>query len=224
MPMPLVAEHTALRALCGPTQPAEPSPRHEAQVTAPAQSVLPPLGGPLSGRRSARDFADRPVPAELLAVACHAALEVERACWPVSEHGDAGLGIAAAITDVTGLAGGLYRYLPDRRQFSVIAGVEVLDDLRSAYAAAPSLLLVHGDLDMARDASPSGGYQRLLVRAGALGYAALLAALSAGLCGCPYGGASASLSSLLRTGHGRPHHLFTVSLGWPTADDHSPEP
>ena len=55
-----------------------------------------------------------------------------------------------------------------------------------------------GDLDKTRDANPLWGYQRLLVRAGALGYAVLLAALSAGLCGCPYGGASAGLSPLLR--------------------------
>lgn len=55
-----------------------------------------------------------------------------------------------------------------------------------------------GDLDKTRDANPLWGYQRLLVRAGALGYAVLLAALSAGLCGCSYGGASAGLSPLLR--------------------------
>jgi len=83
---------------------------------------------------------------------------------------------------------------------------------------------VHGDLDKARDSNPPQGYQRLLVRAGALGYAALLAALSAGLCGCPYGGASASLSPLLRAGHGRAHHLFTVSVGWPVETRSPPAP
>jgi hypothetical protein len=46
----------------------------------------------------------------------------------------------------------------------------------------------------------------------------LLAALSAGLRGCLYGPASMGVSTALRTGEDRLHHLFTIAVGWPASD------
>src|SRR5215472_7937578 len=201
--MPLVPEHTALRrlhslALTGhlavPAQPGGLAP--------PPPAVLPTMARTLAGRRSVREFANEPVPAPLLAFACHT-----------------GIGIAAAVSDVTGLNPGIYRYRPDQREFAVAAGGPVLvAELRSTYALAPALLLVYGNLDTARVSRPAQGYQRLLVRTGALGYASLLAALSTGLRGCLYGAATMGVSTALRTGGARLHHLFTLAVGWP-ADD-----
>jgi hypothetical protein len=217
--MPLIAEHDALRRLCepaGPGQARELLPVAQRSAAPPPPLGLAALAGAIPGRRSVREFADRPVSADLLAGACQAGTDLERARWPAVVHGDPGLGIAAAVWSVTGLARGIYRYLPEGRQFAPTADGKIVGELRSSYAAAPALLLVFGELDRARGTCPQEGYQRLLVRAGALGYAALLAALSAGLCGCPFGGASIGVSQLLRDGPNRPHHLFTVAVGWLT--------
>jgi hypothetical protein len=123
------------------------------------------------------------------------------------------------VWDVTGLRRGVFRYLPAEGRFLPVAGAEPHGDLRSRYAPAPALLLVYGSLDKARKSSPQNGYQRLLVRAGALGYAAMLAALSTGLCGCLFGRASSSISRSLRTGDDRLNHLFTFAIGWPSGGD-----
>jgi hypothetical protein len=182
--------------------------------------VLPSLARALHGRRSVREFADRPVPAALLAFACQAGIDIERAEWPTAEHGDTGIGIAAAVWDVAGLKPGIYRYKEEQPEFAPAGGGQSLvAELRSAYALAPALLLVYGDLDKARDSRPAQGYQLLLVRTGALGYASLLAALSAGLRGCLYGAASISASMAVRTGEARLHHLFTLAVGWPASDN-----
>src|SRR5215472_2999423 len=187
--MPLVPEHTALRrlhslALTGHLAvPAQPD-----GLAPPPPAVLPTMARTLAGRRSVREFANEPVPAPLLAFACQTGIEMERAHWPAAEHGDTGIGIAAAVSDVTGLNPGIYQYQPDQREFAVAGGGPgLVAELRSTYALAPALLLVYGDLDTARDSRPAQGYQRLLVRTGALGYASLLAALSTGLRGCLYG-------------------------------------
>ena len=136
---------------------------------------------------------------------CGRMVEMERAHWPAAEHGDTGIGIAAAVSGVTGLNPGIYLYQPDQRDFAAAAGGPVLvAELRSTYALAPALLLVYGNLDTARDSRPAQGYQRLLVRTGALGYASLLAALSTGLRGCLYGASTSIVTTATdRTGRCR---------------------
>jgi hypothetical protein len=212
--MVLMTEHAALRELWETAAAADsPVPPADARPE-PRPQVLPVLARTLAGRRSVREFASRPVPVHLLESACRAGIEMERASWPAALHGECGTGIAVAVSDVTGLPGGMYRYLSAEGRFLPVAGDEMHGDLRSWYAPAPALLLVYGSLDKARRSSPQNSYQRLLVRAGTLGYAALLAALSAGLCGCPFGRASGSISQSLRTGDDRLAHLFTVAIGW----------
>ena len=218
--MVLVTEHAALRRL---RQEAGTAGRPVAYVDAmpggPRPQVVPALAPALAERRSVREFASRPVPVNLLEFACRAGIEVERASWPTARHGECGTGIAVAVWDVTGLPQGIFRYLPAEGRFLPVAEVECHGDLRARYAAAPALLLVYGSLDKAREPSPQNGYQRLLVRAGTLGYAAMLAALSMGLGGCLFGRASSSVSRSLRTGDDRLIHLLTVAIGWPSGGD-----
>src|SRR5215813_7185252 len=218
--MVLMTEQAALRRLCEAAGAAgSPAAHPDAGPGGPCPQVLPVLTRTLAERRSVREFASRPVPVRLLEFACRAGIEVERASWPAALHVECGTGIAVAVQDVTGLPRGIFRYLPAEGRFLPVAGAELLGDLRSWYAPAPALLLVHGSLDKARRPSPQNGYQRLLVRAGTLGYAAMLAALSTGLCGCLFGRASSSISRSLRTGDDRLIHLFTVAIGWPSGGD-----
>ncbi|HEY7143133.1 MAG TPA: hypothetical protein VH637_02730 [Streptosporangiaceae bacterium] len=212
-----MTEQAALRRLW---QAAGSSVAHaDVRPAGPRPQAPPALARTLAGRRSVREFASRPVPVDLLEFACQAGIEAERATWPTPQHGDCGIGIAVAGWDVTGLPRGIFRYLPADRRFVPVAGDGLRSDLRSSYASSPALLLIHGSLDKARARSPQHGYQRLLVRAGTLGYAAMLAALSTGLSGCLFGRASSSISRSLRTGDDRLAHLFTAAIGWPPGGD-----
>jgi hypothetical protein len=213
--MVLMAEHAALRQLCISADRIGAPVTRDDVTPRPRPRELPSLARALPERRSVRQFASGPVPSRLLEFACQTGLQVERAGWPAVVHGECGIGIGVAAWDVTGLPRGIYRYLPAERRFVPVTGPEILGGLRSAYAPAPALLLVYGSLDKAREHNTANGYQRLLVRAGALGYAAQLAALSTGLWGCPFGSASSSVTRSLHTGQQRLHHLFTVAVGWP---------
>jgi hypothetical protein len=224
--MPLVTEQTIFDDLY-PVNGGRPSPvRPHTDVPLATSARLPerpvlrsPLPDVLARRRSPKRFGG-PVPLELLAFVCDAGIAAERAQFPRSVHGDFGHGVAVAAYDVAGLPAGLYRFVPGG-EFTPTRPFDRMDLLRTVYAPAPVLLFAHGDLHRARTVSPGRGYQRLLVRAGALGHGCLLAAFSAGLCARPFGRSSGEISVRLREDgdEGHPHHLFTVALGLPVAPE-----
>jgi hypothetical protein len=152
----------------------------------------------------------------LLADACHNAMRVDQAFWPPEAHGDAGLRIAVAAAHVDGLAKGAHAFSMATAEFDYLAGPALADELQVEYANAPAFVLVCADRVRGRDAPPQSTYQSTLIRAGSLGYAALLNAMTGGLCGCPFGRAISQVPITLSASYGRPvHHLFTIALGWP---------
>lgn len=215
--MPLISPNGPLHRLC-----AEPAAATVRPLRQPA--TLPPeirLGlasahEALAARRSGRQFTAQKVPAGALRSACDLAVAVDGRYWPGEACGDPGLGIVLAAAAVDGLEPGFYRHSPGLGFTRCAGPAGHLRLLQAAYAKAPVLLLLHGDLDQARSAQPARGYQRLLVRAGAIGYTALLSLLGAGLAGCPFGAADDTATRVLReaVAVGRPCHLFTVAAGW----------
>lgn len=224
--MPLIAADGALRELCATAGRAAPrSARHPGPPPPPYPPVISSsLATVLANRRSVRQFADRPVPAALLAVACRAGILVERACWPPGLHGDAGIGVAIAAARVQSLAPGVYTFSAGGDGFRYLGGRSLLGELQRAYANAPSLVLVYGTLGRAGGAAPAPSYQSMLVRAAALGHAALLNAMTAGLRGCPFGRTAGQISQLVNTARTeRVQQLFAVALGWlPEAEPPQP--
>jgi nitroreductase len=216
--MPLIAEHAALRELCAPSRRESPKPaaRH-----GPAESQSPPVAGSapdkvLASRRSARQFAGRPVPAALLADACQTAMRVEQAYWPPEVHGEAGLRLAVATARVDGLAEGLHTFSGATAEFGYLASAAPVGELQQEYANAPALVFVCAERAGDREVLPRSSYQSMVVRAGTLGYAVLLNAMSAGLCGCPFGRAMSRVPSALSAAYTGPvRHLFTIAIGWP---------
>jgi hypothetical protein len=218
--MPLVAEHAALRELCAPSRREWPKPTSR---PGPPKSESPPVAcsAPdkiLADRRSVRQFGCRPVPAALLADACQNAMRLERAYWPTEVHGDSGLRLAVATARVDGLAAGLHTLSVATAEFRYLAdtGAPLAGELQQEYANAPALVLVCAENVRNRDVLPRSSYQSTVMRAGALGYAVLLNAMAAGLCGCPFGRAMSQVPTTLGARYARPvHHLFTIAIGWP---------
>lgn len=221
--MPLIAESAALRELSAP-------PRRDASVPAgspaPAAASSPPVcpdpGQVLADRRSVRQFANRPIPAALLADAYRNAMSVERAYWSPEGHSDARLGLAVGAAHVDGLAKGIHTFSTATAEFNYLAGPALVDELRLAYADSQALVLVYADRD--HDLSVPSSYQNTLVRAGALGYAVLLNAMAAGLRGCPFGRAMSEVSIAVSAGEAKPvRHLFTLAIGWPAGAEPAQE-
>lgn len=217
--MPLIAEHAALRELCAPSR--RESPKPTARPGPPKSESLPvACSAPdkiLADRRSVRQFACQPVPAALLTDACQNAMRVERAYWPPEIHGEAGLRLAVATARVDGLARGLHTFSAPTAEFGYLAGAALIGELQQEYANAPALVLVCAEHVRDRDVLPRSSYQSMVVRAGTLGYAVLLNAMAAGLCGCPFGRAMIQVPNTLSARYARPvHHLFTIAIGWPT--------
>ncbi len=216
--MPLIAEHAALRELCASSRPDVPMPtgRPGPVSAASAPPVCPAAGQVLAGRRSVRQFADRPVPAALLTDAFRNAMRAERAYWPAEVHGDAGLRLAVATARVDGLATGVHTLSIATAEFAYLAGAALVGELQQEYANAPALVLVCAEHVRDHDVLPRSSYQSRVMRAGALGYAVLLNAMAAGLCGCPFGRAMSEVPITLSARYARPvHHLFTIAIGWP---------
>jgi hypothetical protein len=222
--MPLIAEHAALRELCAPSR--RESPKSTARP-GPPKSESPPVAcsapdKTLADRRSVRQFARRPVPAALLADACQNAMRVEQAYWPPEVHGDAGLRLAVATARVDGLANGVHTFAAATSEFEYLAGTALVGELQQEYANAPALVLICAEHVRDRDVVPRSNYPSMLVRAGTLGYAVLLNAMAAGLCGCPFGRAKSQVPTTLSARYVRPvHHLFTIAIGWPTEAESS---
>jgi hypothetical protein len=178
----------------------------------------PPPGAPLyeviSARRSVRVFSRDPVPQTLLRSLLHSAACADAALWP---HGTSGATPEAWVA--TNLSDPAIATL-GRFDGGRVVGAQPLGQLAALlarrYAAAPALLLVCADIGAAVEAHGGAGYRQALLRASGFGYAAWLSAIAADLAGCPFGRASAEVTSLMRrrTGTAR-RHLFTVALGRP---------
>jgi hypothetical protein len=142
---------------------------------------------------------------------------VGRAYWPDDAPGEPTLGIAVAAASVEGLAPGFYRH-SYRTGFARLAVTSRhFPSLHEAYAEAPVLLLLCGDLGKAASRAASHGYERLLLRAGAVGYIALLGLLPHGISGCPFGASNDTAAHVSRAAidSAGSCHLFTIALGWP---------
>jgi hypothetical protein len=220
--MPLIAEHAALRELCAPSR--RESPKPTARL-GPPKSPPVACSAPdkiLADRRSVRQFARRPVPAALLADACQNAMRVQRAYWPPEVHADAGLRLAVAAAGVDGLAKGVHTFSVATAEFGYVAGAALVGELQQQYANAPALVLVCAEHVRDRGVLPRSSYQSMVVQAGTLGYAVLLNAMAAGLCGCPFGRAMSQVPTTLSARYARPvHHLFTIAIGWRTGAEPS---
>jgi hypothetical protein len=227
--VPLVAELDCLQQLHntasggGISTGTAPSSRHPGPDLPPA--LLSSLGVALDRRAVGGGFSQRPVARRLLASVCQTALAADSALWPAETHGSAGLGLAIATPQADSEVAVLHRFIPAWRGFARVAEGRCRGGAEREHGA-PVQLLMFGDVERARRDQPACGYQRLLVRAGALGNAALLAARAEGLRGQLMSPASGRVSLLLRSGgHGDwPTHLFSVLLGWPNREARSDRP
>jgi hypothetical protein len=222
--MPLLTEGEPARRV------AELLMQRGAAATASAESVGNPadgvcwLGGPLrealTRRRSVRDFAADPLPCGHLRAIIADARAATAATWPGTRHGDTALTVMVAADRVTGLAEGVHAAGPGQWLPLAKPGRALLGSLAVEYADAPALLLVCGDL--AQISRVGGGYGDLLVRAGTLGYAAWLRAISLGLGGSIYGGTSPQVTAVARQAGAGLQHVFTVAIGHPAVDQVAP--
>jgi hypothetical protein len=173
-------------------------------------------------RHSVREFSVDPLPQSCVNAAVLAAFDAEAATWPARMHGTLAFEILVAAFRVDGTAAGLYAFRDFRSERdAVLAGSTAtwFDALRSQYADAPVLLLVCGNLNQACQDTGPAGYPSMLVRSGTIGYAAWLWAVSAGLAGSVYGGASHRVTGAARQLDPNLRHLFTVALGKPALPD-----
>jgi hypothetical protein len=179
-----------------------------------------PLDEALRRRRSVRTFAAEPVSVAELESITRQGLAAERACWPPGAHPAVGLTFAAAAFGVRELEPGLYLAGPDRGNFAVLPQEEgSLAEFQAECGPAPVTLFVCGSLAQACAGYGQSGYPQLLVRAGAAGYGAWLAAVAAGLAGCAYGRTSHRVTAAVNRHGGCLRHLFTVAIGRPLEDD-----
>jgi nitroreductase len=180
------------------------------------EQVLP-LEEALCRRRSVRAFGAEEVSRSDVDFVIGSGLAAERTQQAPGTHPDMGVTIATAAFNVGGLEPGLY--LPAAAAGAVCGrgpGAQWLAGLQAQYADAPALLLVCGNLARACAAAGRRGYPQLLVRAGAAGYGAWLAAVSIGLAGCAFGGSNHRVTAAMSRHGSEPlRHLFTVAIGYP---------
>jgi nitroreductase len=168
----------------------------------------------LARRRAVREFSDDAVASQDVATIVERAREAERVVWPADAHGMIRYTILVAAYRITGLAPGLYLTSGDSTTgaFSKLAADPWPDSLRLAYNNAAFLVLICADISAASQPG-APGYGPLLIRAGTLGYAAWLSAISLGLAGCVYAGPHHRVTEAVRRLDGRSNHVFTASLG-----------
>lgn len=164
------------------------------------------LAEALDQRRSIRTYARAPIPRTVLETVVEAGLAVDRELW-----GGGDLGVVVLADRVSPLAPGVYACSPGlirRAPLAAMSDHVFQPDL----AAAAAVVVVRGDLEAAVRRHGPHGHRRLLTRAGAVVAACHLAALRAGLHGCPFDG-------LLPEGADRVRDLslFALALGLPEA-------
>jgi hypothetical protein len=186
---------------------------------APGVADLNWLPGPiedvLARRRSVRVFGPDPVPWSLLKATVTAACDAVEATWPSQCDSVGNLTVLAAAYRVDGMARGLYAPSIDPSAEPPGTDDACLEALPALYTDAPALLLICGDLNGACRAAGAAGYPSMLVRAGAIGYAAWLWAISAGLAASVYASPSHRVTGAARQLDANLRHLFTVALGVP---------
>jgi len=226
----VIAESSLVRGILTPARAARASvPPSAAAGPPPAPHDVAhfmSLEEALHRRRSVRTFTAEPVSAAELDLIVRSGLAAERTGWPPGRHPAMGVTIAVAAYAVSGIEPGLYLPEPTSGAFSARPRDEgLLAGLSAQYTIAPVLLLVCGNLTQACAAFGQRGYPQLLVRAGAAGYGAWLAAVAAGLSGCAYGRTNHRVTVAVRQ-HGVPQrgggslrHLFTVAVGRTPTED-----
>jgi hypothetical protein len=220
--MPLITESAASKQLPEAFQDRKSAPA--SPLGGPAAADFRPhqrctwLRGPIEEslirRQSVRAFALSAVPRSLVLGAIAAARAAGEAVWPPDRHGGVSMQMLVAAVNVDGLAPGVYT-VREAGTDLLTPKSEYLDILREQYADAPVLILICADLNQACRDAGQAGYPATLTRAGTVGYAAWLWAVSAGLAGCVYGGASPDASGAVRQLDGNLRHLFTVAIGAP---------
>ena len=228
--MPVIAESSLVRGILTPARAARASmpPSPPADPPPAPHDVAPfmSLEAVLHRRRSVRTLSAEPVSAAELDLIVRSGLAAERTGWPPGRHPAMGVTIAVAACAVSGMEPGLYLPEPTSGAFAALSQDEgLLAGLAAQYTVAPVLLFVCGNLTRACAAFGQRGYPQLLVRAGAAGYGAWLAAVAAGLSGCAYGRTNHRVSVAVRR-HGVPQHgggslrhLFTVAVGRTLSED-----
>jgi hypothetical protein len=176
----------------------------------------------LARRRSVRKFRRDPVPESMVEAAVTAARDAEAATWPASSHGAFRFEILVAACAVEGVARGLHATSSGAGLRPLGTYDACLRSLPALYADVPVLLLICGDLNGVCRAGGASGYASMLTRAGTIGYAAWLWAVSAGLAGSVYAAASHEVTGAARELDPNLRHLFTLALGAPAEQAQSP--
>ena len=187
-----------------------------AAQTAAHRAAAWPLGEPdevLARRWATRRFTAEPVSPRDLGVMTARALRADEALWPSSRHRELRFTILLAALRVSGLAPGLYRWAPgETGAWAELDEDPWLSDLPGRYADAPCLVFVCAAIGPA--CAPDGpGYGPLLVRAGTIGHALWLSALSGGLAGCLFAAPHYRVTAAVRALDGQTNHILTVALG-----------
>jgi hypothetical protein len=173
-----------------------------------AREERAPLGTVLAGRQSVREFADAGLSLDDLTRVLRLAESSQLRQW--SPEGLSGLTVLAAPYRVEALeARWLRLWNGADGWWDPLSAPSWLPELQERYAAAPCLLLICGTVGRAG----ACGYGRLLVRAGALGYAIWLSARTYGLASSVYASTSLEVTRELRGLEHTPRHLFTLALG-----------
>jgi nitroreductase len=170
------------------------------------------LAGILSARQSVRTFSTEPLTAGQITEIVATARAAWRHALP-APYGRSDLEVLVAARAVSELAPRVYRWTAGAGPRQV-AGQGLVVALAEQYVTAPAILLICGHLSES-GSQGQASYAATLVRAGALGYAALLAAVSVGLVGCPYGGSSLPARRAAQDAAAGASHLFTVAIGNP---------
>ncbi|ETK37760.1 hypothetical protein [Microbispora sp. ATCC PTA-5024] len=161
-------------------------------------------------RRAVRSFGEEAISADLLLQVID---DAPRLWTPYNEHE---LVLLVGASHVRGMAEGLYRV--GQGACALLASDCGLGAVREFYGDGAASVFVCGDVGAA--CAPRGvGYGGLLVRAGALGHACWLSAISSGLVGCAYGGTCGEITKAADRWRPGLRHLFTVTLGFAPAPE-----
>jgi Nitroreductase family len=172
-----------------------------------------PLEVVLRRRGAVREFSAAELPVGQVEDLVARGFVAERQVWRAGAHGDPGFAVLVAARRVAGLAEGVYAATLQRPALARLQVPAPLAPVRQAYGDAPAFLLICADPHQQRTGAGGCSYGSLLVRAGTLGYAMWLAAISSGLAGCAYGGGCHDATLFARHLNPRFRHLFTVAIG-----------